>query len=601
MGELLGPDAAAHRRLFFEPPASSRRLGARVDPDDPLAVLALGKSAPRLVGRRGGGRRGGAGRRRGRGRDGSAREHGSGPGSDAGHDRQRDGAGRGDGARRRRAAGHGSDEDGARDPGARQRDRPRDRRHARRHGLRGPCPRLHRGDVARARGRDRGRGDRPRCPPSRPGRGGRAAGEDPRCRPARRGGPAAEDGPADGAREHRRALRRGLVRRVRLARDRGAAAAEHGRGADRQHAGGRAGDGRGPRERAPVPGHEVALRRDVVRLHGAGRHPGQEEPPEEGPDVQAGRAGAAAHRLLHGGRRGTPGRYRPGLRRQPSHAGVQHVRPAERAGAARGHHLGPVLRGQCRDPRMLRRRHRDGEREHRHGRAGHDRGRRPRRVPAGRGRADERADAERRGRHRGGRRGRGGARGAAVPVLLPGRDARLDRGRPAPPAPRGAGEPPARVRRAIGADHAGRHGLGARAAARLRRGDDHGPDPRRGPARRRRREQPDAPRRRHRQRRGRQGRAVHAALRRLRHPAALPVRHAGQHGRARGRADRAGAALLPALRHRRQRHGAVLHRGAAQGLWPRRAGHGGRRLPRARSSRCPGPPASSAAWGSRAR
>jgi acetyl/propionyl-CoA carboxylase alpha subunit/acetyl-CoA carboxylase carboxyltransferase component len=45
-GELLGPDTAAHRRLFFEPAASSRRLGARIDPDDPLAVLALGKSAP---------------------------------------------------------------------------------------------------------------------------------------------------------------------------------------------------------------------------------------------------------------------------------------------------------------------------------------------------------------------------------------------------------------------------------------------------------------------------------------------------------------------------------------------------------------------------
>ena len=103
----------------------------------------------------------------------------------------------------------------------------------RRHGLRGPRPRLHRGGVARARGRGRGRGDRPRRPPSRSGRGGRAAGEDARCRPARRGGPSAEDGPADGAREHRRALRRGLVRRVRLPRDRGAAPAEHGRGADR--------------------------------------------------------------------------------------------------------------------------------------------------------------------------------------------------------------------------------------------------------------------------------------------------------------------------------------------------------------------------------
>ena len=34
---------------------------------------------------------------------------------------------------------------------------------------------------------------------------------------------------------------------------------------------------------------------------------------------------------------------------------------AERAGPARGHHLGPVLRRQRRDPRLLRRRHRDGE------------------------------------------------------------------------------------------------------------------------------------------------------------------------------------------------------------------------------------------------
>jgi acetyl/propionyl-CoA carboxylase alpha subunit/acetyl-CoA carboxylase carboxyltransferase component len=41
--ELLGSDAAAHRRLFFEPSTSTRRVGARVDPDDPLAVLAHGK------------------------------------------------------------------------------------------------------------------------------------------------------------------------------------------------------------------------------------------------------------------------------------------------------------------------------------------------------------------------------------------------------------------------------------------------------------------------------------------------------------------------------------------------------------------------------
>ena len=44
-GELSGADDAAHRRLFFEPAAATRRVGARVDPDDPLAVLVHGKSA----------------------------------------------------------------------------------------------------------------------------------------------------------------------------------------------------------------------------------------------------------------------------------------------------------------------------------------------------------------------------------------------------------------------------------------------------------------------------------------------------------------------------------------------------------------------------
>ncbi len=46
LGELLDSDGGAHRRLFFEPPASARRVGARVDPGDPLAVLAHGKRAP---------------------------------------------------------------------------------------------------------------------------------------------------------------------------------------------------------------------------------------------------------------------------------------------------------------------------------------------------------------------------------------------------------------------------------------------------------------------------------------------------------------------------------------------------------------------------
>jgi acetyl/propionyl-CoA carboxylase alpha subunit/acetyl-CoA carboxylase carboxyltransferase component len=43
--ELLAPDAPP-QPLVFERPASARGMGARVDPDDPLAVLAHGKRAP---------------------------------------------------------------------------------------------------------------------------------------------------------------------------------------------------------------------------------------------------------------------------------------------------------------------------------------------------------------------------------------------------------------------------------------------------------------------------------------------------------------------------------------------------------------------------
>jgi biotin carboxyl carrier protein len=44
IAELLAPDTT-HTRLYFEP-AAAGLVGARVDPDDPLAVLAHGKSAP---------------------------------------------------------------------------------------------------------------------------------------------------------------------------------------------------------------------------------------------------------------------------------------------------------------------------------------------------------------------------------------------------------------------------------------------------------------------------------------------------------------------------------------------------------------------------
>jgi acetyl/propionyl-CoA carboxylase alpha subunit len=42
--ELAGPGDDAHRRLFFDTAAATRQVGARVDPDDPLAVLVHGKS-----------------------------------------------------------------------------------------------------------------------------------------------------------------------------------------------------------------------------------------------------------------------------------------------------------------------------------------------------------------------------------------------------------------------------------------------------------------------------------------------------------------------------------------------------------------------------
>ena len=76
-----------------------------------------------------------------------------------------------------------------------------------------------------------------------------------------------------------------------------------------------------------------------------------------------------------------------------------------------------------------------------------------------------------------------------------------------------------------------------------------------------------------------QGGALPAALRRLRHPDPVPVRHARHDGRTGGREDRAGPPLLAAVRDRRQPPRAVRHHRAAQGLWARRPGDGGRLVP----------------------
>ena len=147
-----------------------------------------------------------------------------------------------------------------------------------------------------------------------------------------------------------------------------------------------------------------------------------------------------------------------------------------------------------------------------------------------------------------------------------------------------------------------RRRVGARAAARVRARHGHLADPHRGPPGRRR--SPTT-----RQHLGGaidsdgadKARAVHAALRRVRHPAAVSLRHARHHGRAGGREDGAGPALRAAVRDRREPDRAVLHDRAAQGLRPRRHRHGRRQLQARRSSTSPGRPASSAAWAWRAR
>ena len=251
--------------------------------------------------------------------------------------------------------------------------------------------------------------------------------------------------------------------------------------------------------------------------------------------------------LLHRGRRRAAGRHRRGVRRRrPRLHGLPPVGPAERAGAARRHHLRAVLRRQRRAARLLRRRHRHRRLDHRHGRPGHDRGRRPRRLPARGGRADVGAGAERRGRRRGRGRGRRRRRGQALPLLLPGpagdweaADQRLLRS--ADP-----GEPSPRLRRAAGDRHDARRRLRAGAAAGLRSGHGHRPGPHRGTPDRRGGQRPDPPRRCHRRRRLGQGRPVHAAVRRLRPAAALPVRHARDDGGPGGREDRRWSATAAA-------------------------------------------------------
>ena len=356
MAEILGAGDGSPR-LYFESGGARGRgavsagaqdrafAGAKVDPNDPLAVLAHGRSGDRVV-ESSAGAAGARCRRRGRG-------------PDAGHHRQhRRRRGR-PGARRPAALRHERDEDGARDPGAGRRHRAPGGGRRRRHRVRGTRGPVHRrGRSGRRRRSGDGRSGSRRGAP-RPAGDPRSPRHDARRGATRRGRAAAQDAPAHGARERRRPLRSRQPDRVRAAGDRGAAAPPHGRGPDRAHAGRRHDRGRRHREPRPVRRGARALRDPVLRLHGARRHAGQDEPREEGPAVRAGAPAAPAGGLLHRGRRRPPRRHRRRRRRRPHHDGVLPVRQAVGLGADRRHQLGTVLRRQRGAARHLRRHHRD--------------------------------------------------------------------------------------------------------------------------------------------------------------------------------------------------------------------------------------------------
>jgi pyruvate/2-oxoglutarate dehydrogenase complex dihydrolipoamide acyltransferase (E2) component len=224
-----------------------------------------------------------------------------------------------------------------------------DRRHPRRHGLRGPRPRLHRGDVARARGRVRGRGGSD-LDAFRPDLAEVVSRQAKTLDAARPGAVAraAEDGPADGARETSpsSATTARFVEYGSLV-DRGAPPAEHGRGADRYYAADGLVMGVGRVNGHLFPDTASRSRRDVVRLHGAGGHPGQEESSEE-------KTGCSSWPSERGCRLSSSRRAEGDARAITDQvfAGNLHTPAFNMFGQlsglcpARGHHLGPVLRGK---------------------------------------------------------------------------------------------------------------------------------------------------------------------------------------------------------------------------------------------------------------
>ena len=254
------------------------------------------------------------------------------------------------------------------------------------------------------------------------------------------------------------------------------------------------------------------------------------------------------------------------------------VRRAVRARAARRRQRRLLLRRQRGDPRLLRRRHRHRGLEHRHGRSGDDRGRRARRV---------RADGDRADRACSGPTASSTSWSPTRPRPSPSPSSTCRTSRAASPtwecadqdaaARRRPRRPAAQLRRAHGRSSccstparcsscAATSALGMITALARIEGRPVGviannPTHLAGAI--------DTDGR-------RQGGPVHAAVRRVRPADRHAVRHAGDDGRPRRRGDRARAPLQPAVRHRRQRHGADGDDRAAQGLRPRRAGDDGR-------------------------
>ncbi len=126
-----------------------------------------------------------------------------------------------------------------------------------------------------------------------------------------------------------------------------------------------------------------------LRLHGAGRHAGHAQPPQDRPHAGHRAPAQAAGGAVRRRRRRAARRHRHAHRRGPQQPHLQPVRGAVGQGAGGGHRAWPLLRRQRGAAGLRRRDHRHRGQQHRHERPRDDRGRRPRHAsrPSRSGRA----------------------------------------------------------------------------------------------------------------------------------------------------------------------------------------------------------------------